>query len=100
MFTFYEQNPKRLVVNILDEVANSQPDKVFVKISISLTGYEAGFKKVTYSGLANAVNGLAWWLHENIGFSKDFETLAYIGPNDLGHVVLLLGAIKAGYKVN
>ena len=31
---------------------------------------------------------------------QTFETLAYIGPNDLRYNVLILGAVKAGYKVS
>ena len=34
-----------------------------------------------------------------LGPGKDFETLAYIGPLDVRYNALLLGAVKAGYKV-
>ena len=38
-------------------------------------------------------------LGENVGVGKNFETLAYIGPNDIGYNPLLLGAAKTGHKV-
>ncbi|KAF9890734.1 hypothetical protein FE257_005600 [Aspergillus nanangensis] len=63
---------------------------------------EHGTRKVTYQMLANVVNGMAWWLTTTLDPSpqfSSFETLAYIGPNDMGHNIVLLGAIKAGYKI-
>jgi hypothetical protein len=41
-----------------------------------------------------------WWLHRTLGPGESFETLLYLGPNDLRHNILLLGAVKAGYKVS
>ena len=61
--------------------------------------YDAGYRKITYKGLANAINGAAWWLHQTLGPGHNFETLAYIGPNDFRYNVFILGAVKAGYKV-
>ena len=95
-----QRNPQRLAPQILDEVTKTEPDREYAQIPISLTGYDEGFRKVTYSMLANAVNFMAWWLTDTLGSGKDFETLSYIGPNDLMHVVLVLSAVKAGYKVS
>ncbi|KAH8690545.1 putative NRPS-like enzyme [Talaromyces proteolyticus] len=91
--------PHRLILNILDQLAQSEPDKVYAELPISLTDFSAGFRHITYRVLDNAVNGVAWWLTETLGPAQDFPTLAYVGPNDLSHNLLLLGAIKAGYKM-
>ena len=96
----YRGNPRRLAVNILDETAQTQPNKLFAEVPISPTSYDEGFEKITFRSMANAVNAVAWWLTDIMGAGKDFQTLSYIGPNDLGHVALLLGAVKAGYKVS
>ena len=90
---------KRLLVRIVDYMAVERPDVLYGEFPISPTTYEDGFRGITYSAFANAINGMAWWLHNTLGPGKNFETLAYIGPNDLRYPTLILGANKAGYKV-
>lgn len=88
-----------LIPCMLDEIARSDPNRVWAETPQSPIGYDSGKRVITYSALANAVNGVAWWLLENLGPAKDFETISYIGPNDSGHNIVLLGAVKAGYKL-
>lgn len=45
------------------------------------------------------MNGVAWWLQNSLG-PGNFETLAYIGPDDIRIPALIVGAIKAGYVVS
>jgi acyl-CoA synthetase (AMP-forming)/AMP-acid ligase II len=91
---------KELLNHIIDEYARDEPERLYAEIPFSPTTYAAGLRKVTYAAFANAINGMAWWLHHKLGPGKNFETLCYIGPNDLRHNILLLGAVKAGYKVS
>jgi len=88
-----------LVPNIVDQRAQTEPEALYAEYPVSTLSYEEGYRKITYGGFANAINGAAWWLHKNLGPGKDFETLAYIGPNDLRYPALILGAVKAGYTV-
>ena len=90
---------KKLLNNIVDGMAKTRPSALYAEIPNSLTTYEAGFRKITYEILANAINGVAWWLKKTLGTSQTFETLTYIGPSDLQYVIMLLGAVKAGYKI-
>lgn len=91
---------KQLLNHMVDDIARVRPCSVWAEMPVSTTSYEAGFRKITYRMLANAINGAAWWMHESLGPGKEFETLAYFGPWDIRYVVLLLGAVKAGYKVS
>ncbi|KAJ5280665.1 NRPS-like enzyme [Penicillium angulare] len=70
----------------------------FGELSMSQIGYEFGMRSITYRKLANAVNGITKWIIENLGPCLDFETISYIGPNDMGHSIITLAAINAGYK--
>lgn len=90
---------ERLINRIIDSRAEASPDMVYAELPLSPTTFKAGFRKVTYAALANAVNGIAWWLSENLGYGKECATLLYLGPNDGRHNLLLLGAVKTGYKV-
>ena len=91
---------KQLLNHIVDGLANTCPYGVWAEIPKSSTNYDAGFRRVTYRELSNAVNGAAWWLSKSLGQGESFETLAYIGLWDIRYVVLLLAAVKAGYKVS
>lgn len=90
---------KELIPNIVDHLAKVQPHKLYAEYPISSLSYQEGYRKITYGDFANAVNGMAWWLHEALGPGENFEVLAYIGPNDLRYTALILGAVKVGYLV-
>jgi len=90
---------KKLLNHIVDEIAAQDPLAVYAELPRSSETLDDGFQKVTYAQFSNAINGMAWWLVQSLGPGKDFETLTYIGPNDLRHNILLLAAVKAGYKV-
>lgn len=64
-----------------------------------MTSFDSGFDKITYHLFANAINGMASWLDKTLEKKENFETLLYLGPNDMRHNILLLAAVKAGYKV-
>lgn len=95
----YYPGKKDTLTNIVDFTARKTPQALYAEFPISPTSYDAGYRKVNYKTFANAINGTAWYLHETLGPGNDFETLAYIGPNDMRYNVFALGAVKAGYKV-
>lgn len=90
---------KRLIPTLLEDGARSTPDRVWAKFSVSNTTYEQGFRAATYSQMLKAVNKVAWILDQSVGKSNTFDTLAYLGPSDLRYHIVLLAAIKTGYKV-
>ena len=89
-----------LLPNLVDELASTRPDTVWAKYPNSPSTYELGFSTVTYHQLAHGIDGAAWWLRQTLGTVDNFPTLAYIGSNDLRYPLLVLGAIKAGFKVS
>lgn len=90
---------KRLLVHIVDERAENEPDREWVSIPES-SDPKDGWKKVTYKQAANAINRVAHKLVNSTGqpAKGEFPTVAYIGPNDVRYLVFALGAVKAGYK--
>lgn len=91
---------KQLLNNIIDGMAKTRPSALYAEIPSLPDSYSGGYRKVSYEVLAKAVNGAAWFLKEELGEGRNHQALAYIGPNDLGYVIMILGAVKAGYKVN
>ncbi|KAI9927529.1 hypothetical protein MW887_003147 [Aspergillus wentii] len=90
-------NPRvQLIPHIIDHYAQVRPDAVYAEYPVSPTSFDNGYRPITFKALANAVNGIAWWLKETLGQGNG-EVLAYVGGNDLRYPALVLGAIKAGY---
>jgi acyl-CoA synthetase (AMP-forming)/AMP-acid ligase II len=90
----------KLLPNLIDELASSDPDAVYAEYPADYANYEAGFKTLSYAHLANAINGTAHWLTSKLGPGENCETLAYLGSGDARYVFMFVGAIKAGYKVD
>ena len=90
---------RELLVHIVDKIARDKPDTLYAELPWSATSLDAGFRKVTYQAFANAINGMASWLDRTVEKKENFETLLYLGPNDLRHNILILAAVKAGFKV-
>lgn len=93
------QRRKQLLPNIIDGMAETRPEAIYVEVPCSRTSYEDGYRKITYKDFANGINGVAWLLEKALGRGKNHETLCYIGPSDIGSIFMVLGAVKAGYKV-
>lgn len=90
---------RELLPHIVDEIARENPDELYAELPRSMTSFDSGFDKITYHLFANAINGMASWLDKTLEKKENFETLLYLGPNDMRHNILLLAAVKAGYKV-
>ncbi|KAI8627306.1 putative NRPS-like enzyme [Xylariaceae sp. FL1651] len=87
-----------LLPHIVDRVASDAPETPYGLWPISSVSYEEGYQTITYSQLANVVNGLAWWLAEHLGLGQG-DVVVYVGPNDLRLTALLLAAIKTNYVI-
>ncbi len=85
---------------LIDEMATSHPTALWIEYPAESTSYDAGYKQITYAQFANAINGTAHWIEFTLGRGEIGETLSYIGPNDPLYGVLIVAAVKAGYKVN
>lgn len=81
---------------IVDRLARETPEAVYGSWPVAPASYDEGFRDVTYSQLTNIVNGLAWWLENQLG-RGDHDVLTYVGPNDVRLTALILAAIKVGY---
>ncbi|KAK7744856.1 hypothetical protein SLS53_003089 [Cytospora paraplurivora] len=68
---------KRLLPTIIDELAREDPDRPWASIPRDDYDLSQGFADISYAGLANAVNKLAWLIEGSIGRSDSFETIAY-----------------------
>ena len=96
----YAFRGRRTLIETIQRLAEVHPDKVYVKQPID-QDVSHGFRDVTVLELLQAVDAFAWWLECQIGRSEDenFETIAFLGVNDVRWSIVFYGAIKCGYKV-
>ena len=90
---------RRLFPILIDEIARDSPTKPFVAIPKS-SNPKDGFFDISYHLFAGAINKCAWWIEKELGRSRDFGTVAYMGPLDLLYPILIFATVKAGYKVS
>lgn len=89
-----------LIPHIVDRLASVDPEALYAEYPVSTATYDHGYRRITFGEFASAIDCVAWWLLQTLGPAKNFEVLAYIGPNDLRYPALILGAVKAGYLVS
>jgi acyl-CoA synthetase (AMP-forming)/AMP-acid ligase II len=90
----------QLLPSLFEARAKLDPGGLFAKFPLSPTSYDAGFGSITNLQVLNAINFVAWALERSFGRGQNFETIAYLGPNDPRYHIVLIAAIKVGYKVS
>lgn len=90
---------KRLLVVEVDNIARTQPQKVFCSFPRT-QDTSRGFRDVTYTDFSNSISRAAKWLETTLGGkSSTFETVAYFGVADIRYYIFMLAANKTGHKV-
>lgn len=92
---------KELWPHIVDRLAKEQPEATYGLWPVTTDSYDAGFRAITYGQLANVVNGLAWWIVNQLGRgnAQEGDVLTYIGLNDVRLTGMILASVKAGYTL-
>ncbi|KAI1432585.1 acetyl-CoA synthetase-like protein [Xylaria sp. CBS 124048] len=89
----------RLYPVVIDELARDDPHRPWASIPRDDDDLSKGYEDIDYEVLANAVNRLAWVIDSAVGKSGTFETIAYLGANDLRYYMMQMAAIKTGTVV-
>lgn len=90
--------PFPLLPNAIDDRARSEPKGVFARIPKS-SSYADGFIPISNSQIATAINFTAKLFTSHFGPPQHpFETIAYLGPTDPRYTIVIVSAMKAGYK--
>ncbi|KAI1503048.1 hypothetical protein F5X99DRAFT_376604 [Biscogniauxia marginata] len=90
---------RRLIPHVIDEISRNDPQRECLSIPRS-SDLNDGWKIVTFTEFANAINYVAHMIIERFGLpaTNTVPTIAYIGPNDVRYIIIMIAAIKAGYK--
>ncbi|KAF2016134.1 acetyl-CoA synthetase-like protein [Aaosphaeria arxii CBS 175.79] len=88
----------RLMVQVIEEKAQWQGNETFMRYPTP-DWQEEGFRTITWSQFADAVNKMAYWLDNQLGKSRDQDTIAYLGPSDPRYSIMIPAAIKTSRKL-
>ncbi|TQB68175.1 hypothetical protein MPDQ_003886 [Monascus purpureus] len=88
---------KRLMAHVIDDLALREPERTVCIMGKGLRVAD-GFFDFSASDLAHTVNYTSWWIDKTFGRSSDYETLTYIGANDIRYLVFVVACNKTGYK--
>ncbi|KAK8080922.1 Non-canonical non-ribosomal peptide synthetase FUB8 [Apiospora hydei] len=85
--------------HIVDANAVEKPDAEWISIPNS-SNPKDGWRVITWKEFGNAVNACCHRIIAKLGEApkNEFPTITYIGANDARYFVLMLAAVKTGYK--
>lgn len=90
---------RRLLPSVVDAKAASGVESIWCSLPHDDNDLSKGFEDINYWRLANAVNKMAWLIHDKLGPSQNFDTIIYMGIPDIRYQIIEIAVIKTGHKV-
>jgi len=88
---------RRIIPAEIDRQAKVKPNKIYASIPRS-SDLSKGFQDVTILDFAKSIDRLCEYLEPLIGYSCNFNTVAYYGPPDLRYLIVNVALSKLGHK--
>ncbi|KAH6838682.1 hypothetical protein B0I37DRAFT_387507 [Chaetomium sp. MPI-CAGE-AT-0009] len=82
----------------IDKLAAESPDDVWIKSPVTSDKGAVTWQDITFLELSKAVDMMAHWMEKELGLGAGDEPVAYTGVNDARYPIIILAALKAGYK--
>jgi hypothetical protein len=79
--------------------AKKCPNGLYARTPIG-PSYTAGYQDISNLQYAQAIDHLAHLIEGRLGKGINFETLAFVGQSDIRYNMIMVAAVKAGYKVS
>lgn len=98
IFQLHAATPDRLIHLIPNQLKREVPDHVLFSYPRTNRPQD-GFIDISAAKFADGVDRASWYLKRTLGEPKNFEAVAYMGPNDLRYFLFMFAAIKVGYKM-
>lgn len=91
---------KRLMPLVIDYLGQNHPDNIFCTMPKASSTVADGYCDLTFGNIANIVNYTAWWIETTYGRSENYDTITFIGANDVRYLAIIMACNKTGYKVS
>lgn len=88
----------RTLTEVVDNLAAEQPDGLWVKAGALDKGV-LSWSDITWAQLARAVDYISHWMEARLGPPAENETMGYMGISDIRYPIMILSAMKTGYKI-
>lgn len=88
----------RTLTEVVDQLAAEQPLGLWVKAGAS-DNRVLSWSVITWSQLARAVDNVSHWMEARLGPPAEKESLAYMEISDIRYPIMILAAMKTGYKI-
>ena len=88
----------RILTEVVDRLAVEQPDGLWVKAGALDSGV-LSWSDITWSQLARAIDYISHWMEDRHGLPAENETMGYMGISDIRYPIVILSAMKTGYKI-
>ncbi|KAI9745048.1 MAG: hypothetical protein M1818_001326 [Claussenomyces sp. TS43310] len=98
VFQSSSANTSRLIHLIPDELAGVVPNHPLFSYP-KTSKPQDGFVDVSSKRFANSINRTSWYLATLLGTPHNFDTVGYMGPNDIRYFLFMFAAVKVGYKM-
>ncbi|KAK3291625.1 uncharacterized protein B0H64DRAFT_367005 [Chaetomium fimeti] len=82
----------------IDKLAAESPDDVWIKSPVTSDKGAVTWQDITFLELSKAVDTMARWMEKELGLGTGDEPVAYTGVNDARYPIIILAALKTGYK--
>ena len=89
---------QRLITSLIDEYSRQSPDRIYALL-LQIASESIVPQVITFPQLGNAIDQCAFWLESCCGKGVNFETIAYLSRSDLRTSILIVAAVKVGFKV-
>ncbi|KAK4033606.1 hypothetical protein C8A01DRAFT_39941 [Parachaetomium inaequale] len=83
---------------LVDKLAAEVPHNVWVKTAASSGEGPVVWQDITWIKLRKAVDSMASWMENELGAGDGDEPVAYFGVSDIRASIVIMAALKAGYK--
>ncbi|KAK0707252.1 hypothetical protein B0H67DRAFT_612024 [Lasiosphaeris hirsuta] len=91
----------RSMTAVVDRLAAETPNNVWLKVPSEGPDGQIFWTDITWAQLSKAVDTMARWIEEHLGLgvrTDDGEALGYTAINDIRYPIVILAALKTGYK--
>lgn len=82
-----EVEGEKLFVKLIEEKAKWTPNHTFVRFP-GEDWETKGYGTITWRQYVDGINKVAYWLDDQLGTSKNNDTVAYMGPNDVRYAFI------------
>lgn len=93
-----EVEGEKLLVKLIEEKAKWTPNHTFVRFP-GEDWETQGYSTITWRQYVDGINKVAYWLDDQLGTSKNNDTVAYMGPNDVRYAFIWPALNKTYRKV-